>query len=355
MSTSDDTAVFAAWLEGEPLDEIAAPSVAEELDVFALICELASRIEADFTQPSGCLALATVLEIDFDMPDETSLPPEAIIGCLSVLDDYARFAFETKGDEDAWAETWDQIEDILGGIAGEPAFADEFVEEMLALTIKRARQIDPRERAAEFASMPIVAGVGKLLDWLGAGRPVTATGDLKRVDIEPVAAMIGLRARGVASPDLDNTDVFETQSMAEVLPLAAWWDSLQSLDLIEVRGRRVRPGSDAARWQASDVPPIELATLLVATFVAAVIGEADAVSQPSIDHLIAALACGIDADVHPPHLDDPRSGPELWSLRDNDLLVADDEGHERVPPAYREAIATALRLVTTFGTLRNAL
>ncbi|WP_029090041.1 hypothetical protein [Brevibacterium album] len=95
---------------------------------------------------------------------------------------------------------------------------------------------------------PASAAVSALLAWVGEGRPVARSGGLRRADIEPVAEMLGIRAKGVgrrveAEP---GDETVYAMSMAEVPELAVWWQDLIEAQLIEVTSTRVRRGPAAA-------------------------------------------------------------------------------------------------------------
>lgn len=95
---------------------------------------------------------------------------------------------------------------------------------------------------------PASAAVSALLAWVGEGRPVARSGGLRRADIEPVAEMLGIRAKGVgrrveAEP---GDETVYAMSMAEVPELATWWQDLIEAQVIEVTSTRVKRGPAAA-------------------------------------------------------------------------------------------------------------
>lgn len=107
-----------------------------------------------------------------------------------------------------------------------------------------------------------VAAVSHFLVWLGTGQPVTTVGVLRRSDIQPVTAMLGLNIAGKGAPLADTAELLPndvsdeppaiTSSMNQVGELASWWAALQKAGLITVLKTKVKPGPGAATWEAEE-------------------------------------------------------------------------------------------------------
>ena len=68
--------------------------------------------------------------------------------------------------------------------------------------------------------------------------------------------------------------------MRESDELTAWWEALQTANLIEVKGVRVRPGETAAEWLDSPQPPLDLAGMFLAHYVALIVTDDGMGEQP---------------------------------------------------------------------------
>lgn len=230
---------FEAWLIAQAPD-IAAPTPENEMTMFSAIVELADFVELDIAQPDELPALLDTLYDDTD----DDFPIDAAV---ETLHDYVHFQLETATDPDAWTAVHEEFDD---GDGAELADA-------LADLIAQESETDPAARATRIRSTRIVSAIPALLEWIGRGRPVTQTGNLRRADIAHAASLIGVSAVGAARqapyrfadfdvPDdqpFPDPDTFTVQSMSEVPQLAAWWEVLRLADVIEVTGTRVRPGT----------------------------------------------------------------------------------------------------------------
>ncbi|GAA2104204.1 MULTISPECIES: hypothetical protein [Brevibacterium] len=108
---------------------------------------------------------------------------------------------------------------------------------------------DSGHAAPAAAEAPAAQGeaVLALLEWMGAGQPIARSGGLRRADIEPVAALLGINAKGVnrrVQNEPGDSTVY-AMSMAEVPELASWWQELLDSQIIETTATRVKPGPAA--------------------------------------------------------------------------------------------------------------
>lgn len=250
--------------------------------------DITKRFRLDILDPSDTADIADML---------LDLGPNAA-GMVDLFHDYVHFRLETSRDP-RWTQAHDELEDVLGGDTG--------ISGMLEAIITDAETRDPAVTADALAHTKVIAGVTKLLDWVGTSRPITDTGALRLSDIEPAAATLGLRASGArtlpANGDLRGQTVIAdgityVQSMWHLEPFAAWWRALLDTDLLELTASRVRPGRAAQHWRTEPTPPLDVASELAALVVAdAVLG--DLPPNPSawdaslfrvrVTHAIAAL------------------------------------------------------------------
>ena len=122
----------------------------------------------------------------------------------------------------------------------------------------------PEQDALQFLSdLPLIQRATALLQWIGDGKPVTATGALRLREIEAAAACVGVTVRGVTKraasqpgallPGFDEVPGFgemaepvpTVRSMFEVPLLAQLWNALADSELIEIGSTKVVP-SEAA-------------------------------------------------------------------------------------------------------------
>jgi len=113
-----------------------------------------------------------------------------------------------------------------------------------------------QEEAAVDTDSDDVRHAVALLEWLGDGKELTATGSLRLADIEGAAAAVGVRAVGsqkrlsedelAALADADGDVPLVVRSMAELGHLNELWLSLRSLGFLEVSGKKALV-SDAGR------------------------------------------------------------------------------------------------------------
>lgn len=227
---------FGTWLRRQ--EAIAAADPAQELTMFEALISLAREEELDLQEPEDVeLMIDVVLDYDHDEPEADEAAEQA----LDTLHDYVHFRIETSADPEEWDLVHEEIELALDEVDPGRALVVEAVAATLAL--------DPTERWAGLVATPVIAGVGELLEWIGAGQPVTSTGGVRRADIERVAGMISIAAVGVSKRTASEPgDPVQASSMYDVPMMAAWWEALQIAEIITISPTRVRPGAAAERW-----------------------------------------------------------------------------------------------------------
>lgn len=260
---------FKAWLEAQA--QIDATSPSEEVKLLRGLFTMALNDGLDLTEPRDIPFFVDFIrdaEADEDGPDE-----QMILMIIVTLDEYVHFRLEQHADAD-WDDAHAVLESQLAEASGMPP---EFAE--LTQVMEEAAIVDQAQRRAALASTLVVQAVRPLLEWIGKSRPITGTGALRRADIEPVGAMLGLKLVGSAKrasgsedfedeePDWDFSGLpRQVQTMWEVPTLAAWWEALRLADLIELTASRLKPGPAAAAWLAEETPPTDRAAMLVAVY-----------------------------------------------------------------------------------------
>lgn len=112
----------------------------------------------------------------------------------------------------------------------------------------------PKDEASEvFSNLPLVKRATALLQWVGEGKPVTATGALRLRDIEAAAACVGVAVKGGTKREdsplpatAGSADKVPTvRSMYEVPQLALLWNALEATELIEIKSTKAVPTADS--------------------------------------------------------------------------------------------------------------
>lgn len=178
---------------------------------------------------------------------------EAFDDLYFALDSYSRFLKDTDrwtGSDDAYAE----LQDALG--SGTAAAAQDYPN--IAVP-----HLTDEEQEAAFNTMPLIGRAAALLEWLGTGKEVTATGALRLKDIEPAAAAVGVLARGKRgakrptmlftqeSTGNQPTGPLEVGTMFDVPVLTDIWSALVEAGLITLTATRALPGPEADAWNST--------------------------------------------------------------------------------------------------------
>jgi hypothetical protein len=108
--------------------------------------------------------------------------------------------------------------------------------------IVRVRVPAAAEEAAALRDMEFIRRIGAMVEWVGAGRPVTQTGAMRRTDTVEWMRRVGLRVRDENKPP----------SMWEIRDLGQPWSIAIETGMLEVTSTKVRPGPTAAVFDADD-------------------------------------------------------------------------------------------------------
>ncbi|HEY5221623.1 MAG TPA: plasmid pRiA4b ORF-3 family protein [Microbacteriaceae bacterium] len=307
---------FISWYEHhDGLDDahLSTPAVSALVArLFAMVRELGhGRTLAD---PRHTTLTALLDAIDAE-DDAFTLAGDAV----DVLGHYLDFLDDT----DSW-NTSDEEFDASYAILDDIDTPESGVLRELMAALDEVPEVFPSDQLRAMNALPIVDGVDRFLAWVGSSRTLTSTGALRLVDIQPVAALIGLAAVGRKNAEVENEfealltgadqalhgDPATTKAPIEVgtmwdLPeLAAWWVTLDDLSVIEITATTVRPGPAAAAWRSTDAP--EHFTLRTA-FLRLYVGswwqrelESDDLLGPlAVINLIGQLAAAVSPHVLP--------------------------------------------------------
>ncbi|MCZ2402035.1 plasmid pRiA4b ORF-3 family protein [Paenarthrobacter sp. Z7-10] len=227
------------------------------------------------------------------------------------------------------------------------------------------------ERAYEvFSNLPLIQRAAALLEWIGDGKPVTATGALRLKDIEAAAASIGVRARGGSkrvhaedsSAGTSEEVVHTVRSMFDVPPLAQLWKALERAGLIGLGASKAVPtevvayfltGEPWARLEefhnftvnflevaVLDVDPAQPWQGQVSSLLASVLIAATTPEPPSVEQILAAEHQAPEGERLLVRLLSGLAVQRLKGFTELGLLTMDT--HFRVPPALVQAVAEVL-------------
>ncbi len=338
---------FGRWLRQQ--DEIAAPSVREETDAFEEILKAARQLGYDPHTSYGIEELVYVFS-ESDGPDSDGVVEAAI----ATLHDYIHYQMET-GNPEEWADAHEAVEGVIAEFLAE--------DNILVDTFLEADRITPELRRASFAETVLVSRVAELLDWIGKGRKTAPSGGFRRVDIEYGAGLLGIAAQGVSKlppfvpssqsmldSDEDQQGILYVQSMKDVPLLPSWLNALRAAGIIESNSYRVFPGPAADDWLAEELPPLELAEMVIGFTAAYFLTEdyerryfGEDTMARTVNHLIQAL--NPEQDLLPQHVSDFEQVLDNVARRNLDLLVRvglvakEDSGNFAVPEKLRGAVA----------------
>gem|GEM_PF-961056 len=313
--------------------------------------ETTARRRVDVLEPAGVAQAIDLLLDDDEFADDDAFD------LLDTLDLFVHFRLDTAADTADWEGVHDLLEEAIADTMEDP----EGIAETLADAIAAANAVPEELRRRALAQLPPIAGVRELLEWIGTSRPITGSGALRRADIEPVAAMLGVRAVGVAKrPDrkVDDAEPVYVSTMWELPSLAVWWEALDVAAVLEITASRVRPGGAAAQWLAEDLPPLELAEKVVGMLIASTLTRdlrsgvgpfALAAARRAVNLLLDALDEWDDGGVEPSEeigsqYAERSARGYVAQLEDLALLTRTVDGALRVPVEIAAAVAKGISL-----------
>lgn len=373
---------FRAWLRDDPA--VTSAGAAGEAAFLERLLATGRQQGDDFDDPD------TVVDMYFSILDAgDAVNAEARAAALELLHDYVHFRIDTDDHPGPWsrADLEIGIDDEFDDEPDEPAhpfdLIDADIPAALAEAASTAGDRSIGDRLAAIGRMRLVTAVDELLEWVGTGRSVTGTGGLRRADIEPVAAMLGIAAVGAAKrstlADREAGGPLRVTSLWELPLLSAWWAALRDAGLLSLTATRARPGPSVAVWRASDghasahsadapgaAASLDLRQNLVAMAFAHRLADSrwggfeHEVAAEVIRRVLPAIApraaADVDATEAPDYLHSAIIAPRVTRILDDlqtmGMLELDERGGVAVDPALREAIARGIvlfaRLVDEF-------
>ncbi|TGD12878.1 hypothetical protein [Brevibacterium sp. S111] len=341
---------FRDWL-AEAYDD--GDEDSEVFDIAHLLFCIAVSSRADIDEPEGIDDLLDVLEsfaVDgqegAENADGESPSTVIFLDSLEALDNYLRFRMDTDETPERWnaararAEAASMRTDPLPSALMAAVEANALSEEQLAQPMTQNR---------------LVTGIAGILEWIGDSRQVTGTGRVKRADIAEAAGQFGIDAVGVASNARYEDGVNYARSADEVPVLEAMWAVMQSAEIIEITGTKVRPADAADQWR-SGVVSADAALPVIGAFIYErlldvinlVPGEDYGAPAITIAQRLIEILTP-DSAPEPPELDidEVRAGristllaDELQELTELGLFEADGDTVS-VEPVYRRIVAGA--------------
>ncbi|MGO4189183.1 hypothetical protein [Pseudarthrobacter sp. TAF60_1] len=194
------------------------------------------------------------------------------------LHSFAHFLKET-GRWTGTEEAYEELHSVLGGGIGAatPSLPDILVP-----------QLSDEEQDTAFTAMPLIQRASSLLEWLGTGKEVTATGALRLKDIEPAAAAVGVQARGkrgaqrIVSRDEPEAAggqpdaPLEVNTMFDVPVLRDIWAALVGAGLISLSPTRAVPGPASTAWNSAKIEDrLDMRRTLSVVLLVRVLSESD--------------------------------------------------------------------------------
>ncbi|AZT99370.1 hypothetical protein [Brevibacterium linens] len=341
---------FRDWL-AETYDDVDEDS--EVFDIAHLLFCIAVSSRADIDEPEGIDDLLDVLESfavdgqeEAEKTDGESPSTVIFLDSLEALDNYLRFRMDTDESPERWNSARARAEAASMRTDPLPSALMAAVE---------ANALNEEQLAQPLPNNNLVTGVASMLEWIGDFRQVTGTGRVKRADIAEAAGKFGIDAVGVASNARYEDGVNYARSADEVPVLEAMWAVMQSAEIIEITGTKVRPAGAADQWRSGEVSA-DTALPVIGAFiyerlldvVNLVPGEDFAAPAITIAQRLIEIITP-DAAPERPELDiDEERAERLSALLADELqelaelgLLTKTDGAISVEPVYRRIVAGA--------------
>ncbi|MGO3140780.1 MAG: hypothetical protein ACTII3_08545 [Galactobacter sp.] len=229
--------------------------VNQAVETFRVMVNAAEQTGHDLNEPERTVAFIA------SMQEVGRIPDQVFTEFACVLADYVDARFEENPG--VWSDTREFFDDLVdealpdlehpndAEAAGQAA-ADDERRNRLQQVHAQAFTVPAKLQLEALSALPVLAAVDPLIQWIGEGRPVTSTGQLRRVDIQTVMKLLGLSAVGVARmPPLNQmgslTDAdhpLQVLSAADIDILSTWWDVLDVYGLITRSKTRVYAGEN---------------------------------------------------------------------------------------------------------------
>lgn len=323
----------------------------DEVSLFVALADISRSVGLDLSNPDD---VENVVELTFSHPDE-----DMTTTLLLVLDRYLHFRLEQ--DPTSWNEAHEYVQSVLEDGLSELVLLNEAVME--------AQRVPEEDRVAALSATRVISAVRPLLEWIGEAVPVTSTGNLRRKDLEPAAALLGIHAVGVAKlPEptwrdrpgvrgAEPDDVVHAQSLLDVPVLASWWSALTITEVIDLSPTKAKPGPESTDFLKSP-PPIESSEMLTSTFVAEVLtrrlDDSSGFGIGLVTRVISYLAAVLAPDDATPDLDPGEDGwgvtASYFEIRvlEHAGLVEVSDGAVSIPEPLRAAVGIGVIMALTY-------
>ena len=340
---------------GRYMDSTAAAEVTEfeQVPLAIAIAEEVAATAGDSADPSA-VGMADVEDAVFVV---TAV--HAYVGFLS--------------DTGRWSGSAEQL-------AGVMDFFDDIAEDDDEPGLIDVPYVSEQEALEALSGLPLIRRATALLQWIGDGRPVTATGALRLRDIEAAAACVGVAVRGGPKQTRSTQqgtagqadDVPTVRSMYEVPLLSQLWNALEAAELIEIKSTKVVPFPDSTGFlTGSDSERLDEFSLFTMCFLEqAVLGfdpeqpwerilaglqtsiliAAATADPPSLERVLASTQHAPATEKAMAELLTSMAMGRLEALAELGLLTIDT--HFRVPPALIRCVADVFdddRLLEALG------
>lgn len=222
-----------------------------------------------------------------------SAPEGQTFAVADTVSMFLRFLEETgrwHGSEAQLDECIDVAESAKDETPGVVSMAIDGLQEL--------REVPGDVQTRAIDSTPFFTAVTGALDLIGTGRPITSTQALRRADVDPVLAMLGL--------SLDHSPAVKSRQKSATMwahPIVRlWWSALETGRVISLLKTRAKPGEYADDWR-SGAPStrVKVASIVFASYLLAWVGD-EGVGDDTIRSLSSiqilthlALACQPDA------------------------------------------------------------
>ncbi|MGN8027505.1 hypothetical protein [Microbacterium sp. 22242] len=309
---------FAAWLVRQP--DFTPEFFEDTMNMFESVLVV---MRDEGLRPDVPQHMEQLIQLMFADDAAGGADPDLFDDALASLDAYLHFRIENSRDPEEWEDVHDLLEEAI------EARDDENWDAPLNELLAEEDPVPDDVKLRAYAELPFIRAVPDLLAWIGKGRAVTATGALRRADIEYVAGLLGIRAYGTNEPwsprsAFDPDAPIAARSMSDVPLLDAWWEALQTAHVIERERSRVRPGPAAER--ASTGLAIDTAEEMIGYLLANIVTGSGWIAPASTDAAFEAIALLVSA------VDPEREAPDPMPDGDPSLLddVVDDIAQSRM-------------------------
>lgn len=283
------------WLAGQ--DAAGAETTVEHL-TRPLVVGLALMHRLNGADPLGWRPVQLAEALDRLDPDEAD--ERSVVGALLL---YSRFLADTgrwAADEADLSFSLQLLDAEIG--AGDPA------------------ALSPDDEADQLRRIDAVDQVVTLVDWIGAGRPLTATGALKLADVVEISALLGEPVATSAATRADDEPVVRSMWQAPSLSLA--WIAAQDAGLLEESARGVSVSAAGADLHAEDDELRRQALRqTVSSYVLTMLDALPAADQESDDVVVAAVVAAIGQSI----TGNPVARSDVQAAVGGDPAAVDDE------------------------------